>query len=234
MKGVILAGGKGTRLLPATKVVNKHMVPILNRPMITYPLETLKALGITEILIVSGGNHIGGIAEFLGDGSEFGVALTYRVQMEAGGIAQALGLAKDFVQGHQVAVILGDNVFDNAFIADLYPGDLEHARLFVKKVEDPQRFGVITKVGGEYHIIEKPTLVPIDAMAVTGLYIYPPDVFDIVPMLIPSARGELEITDINNHYVKAGRCTATDVRGFWSDAGTPESLFEVTKWAYGK
>lgn len=235
MKGVILAGGKGTRLRPATYAMNKHMVPVLNKPMILYPLETLKALGCTDILIVSGGEHIGGFADFFGDGSEYGVELTYRVQKEAGGIAQALALAKDFANGDRIAVILGDNVFDNAQF-DVTPEPLEpwHAHLFVKAVSDPQRFGVLStdpENEGKYIIQEKPKQ-PLSDKAVTGLYIYPGDVFEVVPTLVPSARGELEITDVNNHYVKKGDCTVTNLDGFWSDAGTPKSLAEVTKWAW--
>lgn len=230
MKGIILAGGKGTRLQPATFVMNKHMVPILNKPMITYPLETLKVLGCTDIMIVSGGNHIGGIAEFLGDGSMYGVALTYRVQKDAGGIAQALGLAEGFAQGENVAVILGDNIFDNEGIKnDVHPWD---AHLFVKEVRDPERFGVLAQTSDEdYFIIEKPK-TNVGNKAVTGLYIYPSNVFDILPTLVPSAREELEITDVNNWFMKEKRMAVTTLKGFWSDAGTPESLFEVVEWAH--
>lgn len=227
MKGIILAGGKGTRLRPATYAMNKHMVPILNKPMILYPLETLKSLGITDILLVSGGNHIGGFAEFLGDGSEYGVNLTYRVQKEAGGIAQALGLAKDFANGEQIAVILGDNIFDNEQLSSNFEKDL--AYIFLKHVENAGRFGVYM----DYKIVEKPKVVSA-GLAVTGLYIYPPSVFDIIPTLVPSGRGELEVTDINNAYLVTDKCSVREIKGFWSDAGTPESLAGVTTWAYGK
>lgn len=231
MRGIILAGGKGTRLLPATRVVNKHMVPILNRPMITFPLETLKAIGVKEVMVVSGGEHLGGIAEFLGDGTDFGVRITYRVQREAGGIAQALGLAEDFAKGERIAVILGDNVFDNDGLHD--DVDPWEAHIFVKRVPDPTRFGVMRPVIEDmvsvFTIVEKPRFAMDGDMAVTGLYIYPPDVFEVIPKLKPSARGELEITDVNNHYVRERRCVATTVAGFWSDAGTPNSLYEVTK-----
>lgn len=229
MKGLILAGGKGTRLLPVTRVINKHMVPILNIPMIMYPLETLKSFGIKDIMIVSGGEHIGSIADFLGDGSEFDVSLTYRVQKEAGGIAQALGLAKDFVCDQKVAVILGDNIFDNNGLT--IPEDSEFA-LFVKKVNDAFRFGVINDA--ENAIIEKPKGAT-DGWAVTGLYVYPSEVFDIIPTLKPSARGELEITDVNNYFLsKIEKRTIKRLETFWSDAGTPESLKEVINWAYDK
>lgn len=233
MKGLILAGGKGTRLLPATKIMNKHMVPILNVPMIVYPLETLKQLKITDIMVISGGEHIGGIAEFLGDGSDFGVNLTYRVQKEAGGIAQALGLAKDFAEGEGVAVILGDNIFDNKGIFSFWNNEND-AILYIKKVPDPTRFGIlrvsVEKMG--YTIIEKPATAKDDDRAITGLYVYPPDVFDVISTITPSARGELEITDVNNYYISNNRCVMTELTSFWSDAGTPDSLFEVIEWVH--
>lgn len=225
MRGIILAGGKGTRLQPATFAMNKHMVPILNKPMILYPIETLKSLGITDIMLISGGNHIGAFAEFLGDGSEYGVNLTYRVQKEAGGIAQALGLAKNFANGEQVAVILGDNIFDNKQLSGNFDKDL--AYIFLKQVDHANRFGVYL----DGKIIEKPKMVSA-GLAVTGLYVYPPSVFDIIKELKPSDRGELEVTDINNAYILTDKCSVREIKGFWSDAGTPESLATVTKWAY--
>lgn len=231
-KGLILAGGKGTRLLPVTKITNKHLVPILNRPMITYPLETLKVLGVKDIMIVSGGDHIGGIAEFLGDGSSFGVSLTYRVQTEAGGIAQALGLAKDFVGQDSVFVILGDNVFENTPFTDGEPFNQDYAYVFLKEVPDAYRFGVAGfKDDTLVNINEKPKH-PQSNWAVTGLYYYPHDVFDIIPNLVPSDRGELEITAVNNFYLLCQRLKYIKVDSFWSDAGTVESLFNTTEWAY--
>ena len=220
MRGIILAGGKGTRLQPATYTMNKHMVPVLNTPMITYPLNTLKNMGITDILIVSGGNHIGMIAEYLGDGSSFGVKLTYKVQKEAGGIAQALALAEDFVDGKFV-VLLGDNVFGSAVWVP------QNCGIVVKSVKDPQRFGV-------YHnkeIIEKPAN-PQSDKAVLGMYFYTPEVFAFIKELQPSARGELEITDVNNWCLKNLDTTVIDYSGFWSDAGTPGSLKDVTDWVW--
>lgn len=224
MRGIILAGGKGTRLQPATTTMNKHMVPVLNTPMITYPLNTLKNMGITDILIVSGGNHIGMIAEYLGDGTGHGVNLTYKVQKNAGGIAQALSLAEDYVDpGEQFAVILGDNVFE-------YPPKIPErgkCGIVVKPVKDPQRFGV-------YHdgkIIEKPT-APESNKAVIGLYFYTPHVFRFIRSLKPSARGELEITDVNNWCLENLDTEVVEYPGFWSDAGTPKSLKEVIDWAY--
>jgi glucose-1-phosphate thymidylyltransferase len=235
MKGLILAGGKGTRLRPATLTMNKHMVPILNRPMILYPLETLRYAGVTEIMIVTGGEHVGAIAEFLGDGSAYGVSLTYRVQQEAGGIAQALGLAKDFVGNNPVLVILGDNIYEKEKLpaAPLPPGvGRDRAMLFLAKVKDPERFGVPTIENGRItEVFEKPTN-PKSNYAVTGLYIYPPNVFDIVATLKPSARGELELTDVNNWYVRNNACAHHILDGFWSDAGTPDSLKEVIDWVH--
>lgn len=237
-RGIILAGGKGTRLLPATRITNKHLIPILETPMILYPLATLKVMGITDIMIVSGGNHIGDFADFLGDGSDYGVHLTYRVQKEAGGIAQALGLAADFARGENVAVILGDNIFDNVVLAERFvwdrPFSLSNAHLFVKEVENPQRFGVLALDNRGGFIIEEKPKNPKTNRAVTGLYIYPPEVFDIVPTLVPSGRGELEITDVNNYFIEMKKCMAHEFPGFWSDAGTPDSLFEVIKWVKSK
>lgn len=240
MKGLILAGGKGTRLAPATWIMNKHMVPILNRPMIMYPLETLKHLGITDIMVVSGGDHIGDIAEFLQDGEHFGVSLTYRVQPKAGGIAQALGLAKDFVGQDSVAVILGDNIFENEEFSEFPRGSgTDGAFLLFAHVDDPERFGVPVfrdsdRMNDQLIRIEEKPKDPKSEYAVTGFYIYPPNVFDIIKDLKPSKRGELEITDVNNWYVENKKCAYSLFRGFWSDAGTPESLKEVIDWAYGK
>lgn len=223
MKGVILAGGTGTRLLPATKTINKHLIPLVNKPMILFPLETLKSLGISEILIISGGNHIGGFAEFLGDGSEYGVDLTYKVQKEAGGIAQAVGLAKEFVGSDNVLIILGDNIFKNVpkFADDGSP------KIFIKEVDDPQRFGVVTLDDGRVVSIEEKPENPKSNFVVTGLYYYPNNVFELVPRLQKSARGELEITDINNNYI--GVLQTIVLEDFWSDAGTPKSLLEAIK-----
>jgi glucose-1-phosphate thymidylyltransferase len=235
MKGLLLAGGKGTRLLPATKVVNKHMVPILNTPMIVYPLETLRQLGVTDLMVVSGGNHIGGIAEFLEDGSEYGVSITYKVQKEAGGIAQALGLAKDFVGKDGVVVVLGDNIFDNTQLTEIIQnGDFQtdRAYVFLKEVKDPQRFGVPVFDNGKITKIEEKPSDPKSSFAVTGLYYYPSEVFDIIPTLKPSRRGELEITSVNNWFIDNNKLKHIELQGFWSDAGTPESLKEVTDWAY--
>lgn len=249
-KGVLLCGGTGTRLRPATRNINKHLIPILNVPMVLYPLRTLKYCGCTDIILIAGGEHIGGFAEFLGDGSEYGMQITYRVQKEAGGIAQALALAEPFYrsagQAGQVVVILGDNIFELPLLYSSYTGlaritaesiqGADDAVLLLKPVPDPERFGVAEifdgrTVGHVTQIIEKPTK-PETNLAVTGLYSYPVDVFDLIPTLRPSSRGELEITDVNNHYIKQNRCIGYVLNTFWSDAGIPKSLYEATNWAY--
>ncbi len=237
MKGIILAGGRGTRLAPATRVTNKHLLNILNEPMILFPIRTLKHLGITEILIVSGGGHVGGFAEFLGDGSDLGVDITYKVQKEAGGIAQALGICKDFADNGSVAVILGDNIFDNDTLPVIKEIDPYKAYIYTKAdVPNMCRFGVLrtNHDTGEKIIIEKPEIQVWSDTAITGLYIYPNEVFSVIPTLKPSARGELEISDVNEYFLRAGILKVLDVKGFWSDAGTPESMMDVTAWAYTK
>lgn len=234
MRGVILAGGKGTRLLPATKITNKHLIPIINHPMVLYPLRTLKSFGIKDILLVSGGDHIGDFAEFLGDGSAFGINLTYKVQREAGGIAQALGLAEDFVRGDthdpQFAVALGDNILGKI----QKPPSHDGATIFLKKVPDPQRFGVaLFREGKLAGVVEKPKHPPSNSIVI-GIYLYPRDVFNIIETLKPSKRGELEIAEVNDVYIKQGRCMARNLSSFWSDAGTPASLAQTTRWALTK
>lgn len=205
--------------------------------MILYPLDTLKSFGIEDILIISGGNHLGNFADFLGDGREYGVNLTYRVQSQAGGIAQALGLAEGFSNGDEVMVILGDNIFgdliNTPFRKKNSADDLAH--IWLKKVPDASRFGVCAfdekkQLTG---IIEKPADPP-SRWAVTGLYKYPASVFDFIRTLHPSARGEFEITDVNNWFLSNGKLTYSHIRDniFWSDAGTPESLFKATQFAY--
>lgn len=226
MKGVILAGGNGTRLRPLTLITNKHLLPVYDKPMILYPIETLKCLGITDIMIVSGGDCIGDFTEFLGDGSEFGVKLTYRVQKEAGGIAQALLLAEGFVNG-RFAVILGDNIFSH--VSPLLSFSTEGGCVLItSKVSDPERFGVFNLK--DKTIEEKPKK-PKSDLAVTGLYFYTPEVFDFIKTLKPSARGELEITDVNNWCLKNLTVEVVEFVGFWSDAGTFESLARSADWA---
>lgn len=233
MKGIILAGGKGTRLLPLTLVTNKHLIALYNKPMILYPLETLIRAGVRDILIVSGREHAGHFLEFLGSGKDYGVKLTYKVQDEAGGIAHALLLAEDFADEKPFIVILSDNIFEDDFsrpAKDFRQG----ARIFLKKVPDPQRFGVPVLAGKKVtKIIEKPKNPP-TKYAVTGIYQYDHNVFKIIKDLKPSTRGELEITDVNNAYIRLGQLTAEFVRGFWSDAGTFDSLAKTIQWVMKK
>lgn len=212
--GVVLAGGEGTRLRPLTEVANKHLLPVYDKPMIYYPIETLKEMGCTTIVIVSGGNNIGGFAELLQDGSALDVDITYKVQPEAGGIAQALGCVAGLTKG-LFPVILGDNYFEETPPMPTAP------TLYTKAVDDPQRFGVYQNGS----IVEKPD-DPQSDQAVVGLYVYDDQVFDMIPTLEPSQRGELEITDINNMYLQLG-AEVVEMAGYWKDMGTFNSLLEV-------
>jgi len=232
MKGIILAGGKGTRLFPCTRVTNKHLLPVYNQPMIYYPLKSLINAGIKDILIVSGEGHAGDFLELLKDGREFGANISYSVQAEAGGIAQALGLAEDFADKGKIAVILGDNIFENDIspYVKLFESQSKGARLFLKKVDDANRFGVAEIAGNKIVGIEEKPNNPKSDLAVTGLYMYNGDVFDVIKTLKPSNRGELEITDVNNHYIQHSIVGYDILDGFWSDAGTFESLFKVSEF----
>lgn len=233
MKGIILAGGSGSRLSPLTKVTNKHLLAIYNKPMIFYPLNTLIDAGITEIMIVSGKWHVGHILELLGDGSEFNVQLNYTIQEKAYGIAQALSLCKRFANKDNVAVILGDNIFENKFdFSDFREG----VRVYLKEVPDPERFGVARiDNGGLIEIIEKPrNWSGGSGFAVTGLYLYDNTVFDKISCLKFSDRGELEITDLNNIYITEKRMDYQIIEGFWSDAGTMESLYRASSFVRDK
>ncbi len=221
MRGVLLAGGNGSRLLPLTKVTNKHLLPVYDKPMIYYPLETLKSMGIKDILIISGPKHCGHILNLLGSGRNQELTLSYEIQDEAGGIAQALGLAKNFAGKENIAVILGDNIFQDKFdVSDFKEG----AKVFIKEVEDPKRFGVAEIAGENIKSIEEKPENPKSNYAVTGLYVYDNEVFEIIKTLKPSGRGELEITDVNNAYVQDGKMSFSMLDGYWSDAGTFESL----------
>ncbi len=229
-RGIILAGGKGTRLEPLTRIMNKHLVRVGNYPMIEYPLQTLKKIGIKDIMVISGVHHIGQIMDYLGSGKQHGVEFTYRVQDEAGGIAQALALAEDWSKGKKTAVILGDNVFLQDFKEDAIRFVTENngTMLFLKEVLQPQRFGVATVNGDKItEIIEKPK-EPKTNLAVTGLYFYDETVFDKIKPLKPSARGELEITDVNMSYVNEEKATYKIINK-WIDAGTFQSLEEAEK-----
>ncbi|HKQ47835.1 MAG TPA: sugar phosphate nucleotidyltransferase [Phycisphaerae bacterium] len=236
MKGIILAGGTGSRLLPLTKVTNKHLLPVGRKPMIYHPVEKLAGAGIQEILIVTGLEHMGDVVNLLGSGKEFGVRFTYKVQDEAGGIAQALGLAENFCGGSKMAVILGDNIFADPLGDEVgrFAEQASGARLMLKEVPDPHRFGVAEIVGDKIvRIVEKPKQ-PKSKYAVTGIYFYDADVFDIIRRQKPSGRGEMEITDVNNAYLARGDLTHGFFRGWWSDAGTFESLDHVQLLLQGK
>jgi len=228
MKGILLAGGTGSRLAPLTHVTNKHLLPVYNKPMIFYPLQTLLDAGITEIMIVSGPDHLGDLTELLGSGAAWQAHFTYRVQDTAGGIAQAIGLAADFAAGEPIAVILGDSIFEDNF-KEAVQGFQSGARIFLKEVSDPERFGVPTLDGEKVlKITEKPSQ-PDSSFAQTGLYLYDQRVFDIIKNLKPSGRGELEVTDLSNWYIEQGDMDAAFLTGFWRDAGTFESLLQASQ-----
>ncbi len=230
MKGVILAGGTGSRLHPLTKVTNKHLLPVYNKPMIYYPLETLIKAGITEIVIVSGKEHAGNFMNLLGSGKQFGVRLYYALQDEAGGIAEALNLTEGIINGDNITVILGDNIIlDN--ISEYVKKFKSGAMIFLKEVQNPTRFGVpvFEKKTGKLIKIEEKPKNPQSAYAVTGLYMYDGSVFEKIKNLKPSARGELEITDTNNLYLKEGKLDYAFLSEPWLDAGTFESLHESSK-----
>lgn len=233
-KGVILAGGTGSRLFPLTKVTNKHLLPVYDKPMIYYPLETLKKMGCKDILIVSGREHCGDILNLLGSGRDMGLKLSYEIQDEAGGIAHALSLAERFVGTSNVVVCLGDNIFDDEITIEGFEGG---ARIFLKPVHDPERFGVAELEKGNnckvISIEEKPKN-PKSQFAVTGLYMYDNKVFSYIKNLTPSERGELEITDVNNFYVRDGLMSCQLLESWWSDAGTFESLLKASSLVANK
>lgn len=231
MKGVVLAGGLGTRMLPLTRVTNKHLLPVYDRPMIYYPIQLLLDAGIHEILIVTGGEHAGDFLKLLGNGKHLGVKdLHYTYQEGEGGIADALKLAEDFADDEKICVVLGDNIIDGDIrraVGDFFTQP-SGAKLLLKEVEDAQRFGVARVEDGKIiEILEKPENPPTN-LAVTGIYFYDPDVFEIAKSLKPSDRGELEITDVNNAYIERGDLTYDILDGWWTDAGTFESLHRAT------
>lgn len=218
-----MAGGTGSRLMPLTKVTNKHLLPVYDKPMIYYPLYTLINSGIKDIMIVSGKGHAGHFLELLGSGRLMEINLRYAVQEEAGGIAQALSLTESFVDGDDVAVILGDNIFEDSFENDIL-NFKKGGKIFLKKVPDPERFGVAEVSSDKVVSIEEKPREPKSNYCVTGLYIYDGRVFDIIKTLKPSGRDELEITDVNNYYLKKGELEYSVVKGYWSDAGTFDTL----------
>jgi len=230
IKGVILAGGLGTRLAPLTLVTNKHLLPVYRKPMIHYPLEKLAAAGIEEVMLVTGGPFAGDFLRLLGNGRKFGLRdLHYTYQEAEGGIAEALGLCEQFVENDRVCVILGDNIFSG----DIGPGLQRYlkqesgAKIFLKEVDDPERFGCPKLKGDKVVRIEEKPKKPKSRYAVTGIYMYDSDVFKVIRTLRPSGRGELEITDVNNHYISRGTLTWEKMDGFWTDAGTFESLLKA-------
>ncbi len=227
MKGIILAGGLGTRLQPMTRITNKHLLPVYDRPMIYYPLECLIRAGISDIMIVTGGNHAGDFLRLLKNGKEFGLKhLNYTYQEGEGGIAEALGLCEHFSDGQPVCVVLGDNLMERSIrgAVERYCSRGSGAMILLKEVPDPERFGVAEVVDGAVRrIVEKPKN-PLTGLAVTGIYMYDARVFDIIRTLEPSGRGELEITDVNNRYAEWGELDFQILDGWWSDAGTVESL----------
>ena len=230
IKGVILAGGLGSRLAPLTKVTNKHLLPVYRKPMVYYPIEKLVAAGIREIMLVTGGPFAGDFLKLLGNGRQFGLRdLHYTYQEGEGGIAEALGLCEQFVEGDRVCVILGDNIFAASLGngVEEYMKQKSGARVFLKEVTDPQRFGVAEVKDGKIAGIEEKPKKPKSKYAVTGVYMYDEQVWKVIKTLKPSGRGELEITDVNNYYAKQGTLTYETLEGFWSDAGTFESLLRA-------
>ena len=232
MRGVVLAGGLGTRLLPLTKVTNKHLLPVYDRPMIYYPIQTLANAGIGEIMLVTGGNSAGDFLRLLGNGKEFGLKrLNYTYQEGEGGIADALRLAEHFADGEPVCVMLGDNIIEGNIVeaAEEFRRQQLGAKILLKEVKDPQRFGVPVLEGQRVVKIEEKPANPRSSYAVTGMYFYDAMVFDIIKTLKPSGRGELEITDVNNAYIAAGTLTWDVLEGWWTDAGTIESLYHANQ-----
>jgi len=232
MKGIILAGGNGRRLNPLTKVTNKHLLPIYSKPMIFYPLETLVSAGIEDILVITGHDHASAFLKLLGSGKIFGCNFSFAIQDEAGGIAQALGLAERFVGNDNCTAILGDNIFEDSIADHVREFDgKKGARIFLKDVHDAERFGVAELNGLKVVNIEEKPKYPKSSFAVTGLYMYDNSVFNIIKTLRPSGRGELEITDVSNHYIKNGGLNAHILDGEWTDAGTFESLYRANSIA---
>lgn len=233
MKGIILAGGTGSRLYPLTKVTNKHLLPVGKYPMIFHAVAKLKEADIVDILIVTGKEHMGDVVNLLGSGRELGVTFTYKVQDEAGGIAQALGLAEQFVGNESMVVILGDNVFSDRIIpfVESFRKQEEGAKILLKAVPDPQRYGVPELVGNKIVSIQEKPVDPKSRYAVTGIYMFDKQVFNIIKTLEPSARGELEITDVNNAYIAADQLQYDILQGWWTDAGTHGSLTHANELA---
>lgn len=230
MKGVVLAGGLGSRLGVLTRITNKHLLPVYDRPMIFYPIQTLVEAGITDIQIVTGGNHAGEFLRLLGNGEGFGLThLNYTYQRGEGGIAASLALAEHFAAGEPIVVILGDNLLEKGIkpYVERFVSQGVGAKVLLKEMEGSQRFGVAELIGGHIVGIEEKPRRPKSPYAVTGIYMYDAQVFDIIRTLTPSARGELEITDVNNAYIRRGQMTYEILDGWWTDAGLPETLYRA-------
>jgi len=237
MKGIILAGGKATRLRPLTLVTNKHLLPVYDKPMIYYPIETLVTAGIRDIMIVSGRGHAGQFLELLQSGKEFGATFSYGVQEEAGGIAEALSLCEDFSGHNKIVVILGDNILEDDITNAVgkFSEQERGAKIFLKEVNNPQSFGVAEIEGDKIKSIEEKPKNPKSKLAVVGLYMYDSEVWDVIKKQIPSKRGELEITDVNNFYVQRDQMTFEILKGWWGDGGESfESLLEAGNLAAKK
>ena len=231
MKGVVLAGGTGSRLFPLTKITNKHLLPVYDKPMIYYPIRTLVDAGVRDILIVTGGKNAGDFLRLLANGKEFGLKhLAYAYQEGEGGIAEALGLAEHFAEGGKLCVILGDNIIEGSIrhAADDFRRQERGAKILLKQVTDAERFGVAEMAGDRIVSIEEKPKKPKSNYAVTGIYMYDGSVFDKIKELVPSGRGELEITDVNNAYIREGTMTFAELSGWWTDAGTFESLLRAS------
>jgi glucose-1-phosphate thymidylyltransferase len=230
MKGVVLAGGIGSRLSPLTKITNKHLLPIYDKPMIYYPIQTLVDAGIRDILIVTGGKNAGDFLRLLANGKQFGLThIDYTYQEGEGGIADALALAEHFADGQKICVILGDNIIEGSIreAADEFRAQTAGARILLKEVTDAERFGVAEISGNKIIGIEEKPKKPKSNYAVTGIYMYDASVFEKCRTLVPSSRGELEITDVNNAYIREGTMTFSWLQGWWTDAGTFESLLRA-------
>ena len=230
MKGIVLAGGTGSRLFPLTKITNKHLLPIYDKPMIYYPIQTLVDAGITDIMVVTGGKNSGDFLRLLANGKEFGLKhIAYAYQEGEGGIAEALGLCEHFAAGHSICVVLGDNILENNIreAADDFRKQEKGAKILLKEVSDAERFGVAEFQGDRIVGIEEKPKNPKSNYAVTGIYMYDATVFDKIKTCKPSHRNELEITDVNNAYVKEGTMTYSFIKGWWTDAGTFNSLLRA-------
>ena len=231
MKGVVLAGGLGSRLLPCTRITNKHLLPVYDRPMVHYPLQCLVAAGVDEVLLVTGGNFAGDFLQLLGNGKEFGLKdLHYTYQDGEGGIADALRLAEDFADGGKIAVVLGDNIVERSIrpAVDAYRRQELGARILLKEVPDPERFGVAVFENDRIVRIEEKPRQPLSNLAVTGIYFFDQQVFEMIHRLEPSGRGELEISDVNNMYLERGQMEWSELDGWWTDAGTWPSLLRAS------